>query len=243
MMLRLLLLFFLFPFTVTYQATAQPSHTVSSSNQTALLKALQVYQNTMDGYKALYNGIEYTRSYPGTTGHPYYESDTLQQGSILYDGVFYPQIGLKYNLVSHEVILIGKQNLAISLIPEKIQSFTIKDHHFIQVKVDSSVDKAASDGYFEVLYNGPTTVLASRRKNIERGSRVEDPMLFKPYNRYFIKKNGSYYPIESEKALLALCDDQKEVLKTYLRKTKLNFKKDIENSLVKAVSYYDQLKN
>jgi hypothetical protein len=243
MLLRLLLLSFLCNITLSHFATAQQQVADTAAEQSALQKTLQRYQSTMCGYNALYNGIEYTASYPGTSGHPYYEWDTLQQGSIFYDGVFYPNIGLKFNLVNNDVILMGKQNLAVSLIPEKIQSFTIRDHQFIHVKEDSTADKLTNGGYYEVLYSGPTSVLATRKKNVERSTRVEDPMVFKQYNRYFVKKKGVYYPVETANDLLALCEDQKEALKTYLRKSKLNFKKNPENSFVNAVSYYDQLKN
>jgi hypothetical protein len=98
-------------------------------------------------------------------------------------------------------------------------------------------------GFYEVLYGGPATVLAKRKKQVQRGVRVEDPYIFKQYDSYFVKHNGIYRSVAAEKDLLLLFGDRKEVLKTYLRTNNINFKKDNEAGLVKTAAYYDQLKN
>jgi hypothetical protein len=196
----------------------------------------------MGGYKSLYNGTEYIGFYPGTTGHPYFEWDTLRPGMIQYDGIRYQHIGLKYDLVSNEVVLKGKQNLMISLVPQKIDFFSIEGHVFVPAGQDSTTQLPPT-GFFEVLYGGRATVLAKRTKQVQRGARVEDPYIFRQYDSYFVKANGAYHPVDSEKDLLLVFNDQQEALKSYLRRNGINFKKDKETSIIRTASYYDQLKN
>lgn len=235
----LLLLFLLL---LCRQANAQPAAVLPEQAITPDTAAL-LYRTSIGGYKNLYAGIEYIGSYPGTTGHPFFEWDTLQQGVVYYNGIRYPDVGVKYDLVSEQLLLLGKQNLFIALIPQKIDFFSIKNHLFVHVKPDSTTQRLPDAGFYEVLYGGPTTVLAKRKKKIERSSRVEDPFIFKQFNTYFVKSSGVYYPVESEKDLLELFGSEAESLKKQLRENGLRFKKDREQSIIKAVAYYDQLKN
>ena len=222
---------------------AQSFVTDTVVNEGLSREAINIYRNKLGGYNNLYNGIEYIGSYPGTTGHPYFEWDTLQHGFLKYNGVIYPDIGLKYDLVSNQLVLTGKQNLSISLLTKNVSFFSINGHFFINSIQDSITERLPETGFYEVLYSGPTTILAIRKKKVERSSRVEDPFIFKQYNTYYIKKDGAYKPVEDERDLLFLLGEHKNELRTYLRQNKMTFKKEREKSLVKVVTYYDQLKN
>ena len=211
--------------------------------QKQILATIEFYRSHTAGYKGLYNGTEYTGSYPGTTGHPYFIWDTLQQGAVKYDGIYYPQVGLKYDLVSDELVLLGKQNLAISLIPSKIDYFTIGDHLYLNNRQDTATRQPGQARFYEVLYNGSVLLLANRIKKVERSSRVEDPFIFKPYNYYFIKKGNAFIQVSSVKAFLNIFNEHRENLRQYIRKNNLNFRKDFEASLMQATRYVDQLTN
>jgi hypothetical protein len=240
MLLKSLLLLTLTSMCTIY-AFGQVGNDISIQKQ--VLATIDFYKSHTAGYISLYNGIEYTGSYPGTTGHPYFKWDTLQQGSIKYNGIYYPQVGLKYDLVSDELVLLGKQNLAISLIPSKIDYFTLGEHLYINNRQDTATQHSGQARFYEVLYNGSVVLLANRSKKVERSSRVEDPFIFKPYNYYFIKKNNDFIQVSSEKAFLNIFNGQRENLRQYIRKNNLNFRKDFEASLMQATRYVDQLTN
>jgi len=53
------------------------------------LKDYQSYMSSIGGASHLYNGPEYTGSYPGVIGHPFFSSDSFQRGFISYDHVLY----------------------------------------------------------------------------------------------------------------------------------------------------------
>lgn len=227
-----------------FRVNAQVLTPYTAYAQTGLDKiSALVYKKGMGDYKSLYNGIEYIGSYPGTTGHPYFKWDTLQQGTIKYNGIYYPDVGLKYDLVSNEVILLGKQNLSISLVPQKIDFFSISGHLFIHLRQDSTIQQLPEAGFYEVLYDGRAMVLARRKKGVERASSVEDPFIFRQYNSFFVKRNNRFYPVNSEKELLLLFGDQKEALKKHLLQNGIKFRKEREKSIIQTVAFYDQLKN
>ena len=63
------------------------------------------------------------------------------------------------------------------------------------------------------------------------------------HDDYFIKLKNVFYPVDGKSELLDVLKDQQDVLKKYIRTNKLNFKKDLETSLVLTTIYYSQLKH
>jgi hypothetical protein len=85
----------------------------------------------IDPDSRLFNGREYIRNGIYAKGFPFFEWDSLQTGSLTYDGILYPEMAMEYNLVSDEVIIHNFAGDAlISLVPEKITSFSIGGYHF-----------------------------------------------------------------------------------------------------------------
>ena len=79
----------------------------------------------------LFNGREYIRNGTPAKGSPFFESDSLQLGSLSYDGILYRDIALEYDMISDELIIHNFAGDAlISLTPEKITFFSIAGHRF-----------------------------------------------------------------------------------------------------------------
>ncbi|MBD0333010.1 MAG: hypothetical protein ICV66_10165 [Chitinophagaceae bacterium] len=232
---------------INTETEAQTDTSNASIYTAALENTIQFYIDKLNGYQGLYNGSEYIGSYPGTTGSPFFEGETLQKGYISFDGVLYQNIGLKYDLVSNQVIIKAKQNLLMALVREKIDYFSLNGHLFIHLIPDTARNDFPEPGFYEVLYEvlyeGPVRVLARRNKNVERGVKPEDPNIFRQYNHYYIEKNSRFYPISSQGELIAVFADRKEEMKNYLRRSKAKFKKDPQKNIVEAAEYYGSLKN
>ena len=81
----------------------------------------------------MYNGIEYVFIYRAVSGFPFFLTDTFEKNNIVYDGTLYKEVPLAYDIVSNEVVTQTPDNYYIQLIPEKINSFSIKNHLFIQL--------------------------------------------------------------------------------------------------------------
>lgn len=82
--------------------------------------------------------MEYIESHPDVSGTPFWRTDTLQEGSIYYDGIFYPNIFLAYDAVKEEVAIKNQQRLSIKLLTEKINSFTLSNQLFVNITSDSA---------------------------------------------------------------------------------------------------------
>ena len=213
----------------------------------------------------LFNGREYIRNGTPAKGSPFFESDSLQLGSLSYDGILYRDIALEYDMISDELIIHNFAGDAlISLTPEKIAFFSIAGHRFRYIApagvtptpaaivppalATAGVAPAAPNlpepGFYEELYATPQLALLARRKKalIFPSSQDEQPKYVQA-DRYFLLIDANAYSIHNENDLLTALKDKKDPLKKFIRKNKLSFKRQhFENSLIQTTIYYQEIK-
>jgi hypothetical protein len=224
-----------------HSAFSQAAISDSAFYQQVLQTAVQRYRDAAGSNLLLYKGAEYTSFYPNTTGTPFFGTDSLQSGTVSYDGIVYPNLPLKYDLVNNDLLLQAPQNLLIKLAPEKVDSFHIGNHVFVRLQNDSSTQHVPA-GFHERLYDGSITAWQKQRKQPVRGFLAEDPEHFVQYDTYYIEQEGRFYTIADEKDLLRLFGTQRNAVKKYLRKERLRFKKEPRLTIATAAAYYDSLK-
>jgi hypothetical protein len=224
-----------------HSAFSQTAVSDSTFYERVLQSAVQQYRDAAGSNLLLYKGAEYTSFYSNTIGTPFFGTDSLQPGTVSYDGIVYPDLPVKYDLVNNDLLLQAPQNLLIKLAPEKVDSFRIGNHVFVRLQKDSSTQNVPV-GYHERLYAGSTTAWLRLRKQPVRGFLAEDPEHFAQYDTYYIAQNGRFYALADEKDLLRLFGTQRNAVKKYLRKERLRFKKEPRLTVVRAAAYYDSLK-
>jgi hypothetical protein len=134
------------------------------------------------------------------------------------------------------------QNFRISLVADKLSSFTIHNHEFIRISRDSAAGIELPTGYYDKMYAGKTTVLVKRQRRLQEvlyyGTTTSE---YKDENIYYIITAGQIVQVSSKSAVLDLFKSKKTEIKSFIRKNKLNFKSDFEKTLVAVSAYYDQL--
>src|SRR6476469_1595205 len=221
-------------------AQAQPTND-STFYKNALQTAVTNYREAAGSNLQIYKGAEYANYYANTVGNPFFLSDSLQRGTVSYDGIVYPDLPLKYDLVSDELLLQTPQQILIKLAPEKVDSFVIKDHVFVKLSSDNS-RQGIPPTFYERLYKGNVSVWLKARKQPTRTFNPEDPDRFTQYDTYYIEKGGQYQEASDEKSLLSFFGEQRAAVKKYLHKESVRFKKQPGAALVTAAAYYDSLK-
>lgn len=210
----------------------------------AIKKASVLYTQAIDVESHLYHGLEYVDydlSY--LEGHQFHRTNTETEGTVLYDGAQYTQVPLLYDLVLDQVIIEHPESAyKMSLISEKVKSFSYLKHTFIRLEQDTISDSPIRPGFYDLLVSGKATVLARRTKNIqERASQGGMEGEFHEKNRYYIQKNNQYYSVNDKKSVLKLFPNQKKELQKYVSSRKLNFRKNRESALVQLMQYYNTL--
>ena len=232
--------FFLFYLILVPAAHAQPQ-SAPDTDTTALKKAILVYTRSKAAEAGLYNGVLYAGYNLRSTGHPFFQSDSPIQGSLTYDGAFFPDIPLSYDLEKDLVVIPDKRNiLKIQLISEKLPSFNIGDHRFIHLVPNNSDPNAPSEGFCEVLYEGKITALARYKKMLQTSDKVEENGRYHQYDSWYFQLNGRFYPVRHQRDLFSLPGTPGDALKDHLKKNHISFKKDPGYALTKAAEFYCQ---
>jgi hypothetical protein len=224
---------------------AQLSASDSVFYSNAINNSKVIYFQSLGDQSGLYNGSQY----PGYAfgfkdgGHPFFYTDVILKGSIVYDKLLYPKAGLLYDEVM-EVVLFQGATFRIQLISEKISHFSVLGNNFIRVVKDSSNRTLVSTGFYQLLYEGKITVLKKEVKSIREVliSNAEGIYRYIDIKKYFyIRKNNEYYLVKSKKTIFKLFKEQKREMQQYIKQNRLNFKKDPDSLVVKLSAYYDQL--
>lgn len=237
--LRLFALLIVGSFTC-YKTFAQDIADTASGN--GIDKSIELYTRHMGNNMHLYNGTEYVFLYPRITGFSFFAINTFQENAIVYEGIYYHNVPLAYDLVSKQVVTKTPGNNYVQLIPEKVDSFTLNHHQFIRLTATDVENTALRPGFYDVTANGAATVLIAREKVIKHAGRAEEPDHFEEYNYYFLKISNIYYAVKNSRSLLTAMQDKSNEIKIFMRKNGLNFKQDPEHALLRAADYYARLR-
>lgn len=135
---RLLVALLLVPTGVT-GSFAQAGLADTSFVSASLKNMTEVYQQTVALEAGLYNGAEYvndTKSF--VKGHPFFKTAAEAAEGIYFDGAWFPNVPLQYDLVLDQVVIEHPiADLKLKLVPEKVTYFTLAGHTFIRLNADS----------------------------------------------------------------------------------------------------------
>ncbi len=214
----------------------------SSSSADSATIPVNEYFSAIGGNSYLYNGPEYVTLDPSISGSPFFRSDSMSPGRIIYNGGEFRNVPMLYDLYSGKVVINRYgQHFRISLVPEKLSSFEVYNHHFVLLGRDSLNRSPAEPGIFDRIYEGRSTVFVKRIKLNE--SKIEYNVVtqtFRERDFYFIKTGGRFYPVNSRAAMLSVFGSKKSAVKKFIRKNKLNYKKRPEETLIRATAFFDQ---
>ncbi|MDO7850793.1 hypothetical protein [Hymenobacter convexus] len=213
----------------------------------AVATAAQQYTAGLPLPSQLYNGpeyIDYAKPYKQVMGHQFFEEPTRQPGAVFYNGHYFNNLLLAYDVVHDQVVLSPPRSpLSLRLINDNVRSFSLNQHRFVRLVADSANRRVIDTGFYEVLLDAPVQVLARRSKRMQEhvGQQIVS-VEFVPQDELFLKKAGTYYPVSRKSAALRVFADRGKEVQEYAKAQKLSFKKaKFEASLVQLAGYYSGL--
>lgn len=234
------LLFLLLCFTIS-RGVSQSLPADSAFLEQARSTVVAQYNKVMNPQSAIYNGNEYIQHDFRIKVHPYFQSDSLQKGSVTYYSVEYNDIPMGYDIVRDEIFirhLDGGYRMRLN--SEKVDRFSFNGHQFVRLTGDSLI--GVRTGFYDLLYSGRTQVLSHRVKAV-----VEDISTgvykaeYIPKDEYWIRRDQRYYPVKTLGGALGVYGDKKKELRKYLRTERIKFKENKEKTLVLLAREYDAL--
>jgi len=189
----------------------------------------------------LFNGREHVNYHPSIEGNPYYFTTDWQKGNLVYRDILYKDVFLKYDLAADEVVVRHINGFTgVVLFTPRIRTFTLGDKLFVTLAGDDrSVIKT---GLYEQLVKGNLSLYARRSRLLEE--KIVSAVLEQKFvnnDSYYLLKEGKYYPVKKESALLELTGERRGEIKAWMKASGIKFKKNREAAMVSIVEHYNQL--
>jgi len=220
--------------------------TVAFSQTNSQNKIYETYDNIVGlDNTGLYNGTEFTDLFLNTDGtYRYFNSYDYTKGSVTYNGQYYINVSLKYDLLEDNLLTRSDDNLSIfnvKLIPEFIESYSIYNHNFVRL-TDTNLGLSAN-GFFETVYLGNDFDLYIKHTKRKKDKPLKSGIQYKfsEYNFYVLKNSGNYTIVSSERELRKLLPEKEEEIRSFYKSYKALYKSDPDSFMTKLVKYLDGL--
>lgn len=206
---------------------------------TAKKNAIALYTQTLRGQTALYNGSQYKRVFDSDTEHRFYKSDDWINGIVTYQKLFYDNLPLMYDITQDRIITENIYNGSeMMLINEKLDGFIIGEDEFVKLNHKTLPE----EGFFQLLYNGPSKVIAKHIKiRIEEITPQAVIVHYEEKHRYYVYRNDIYLQVKSRSAAIKLFADKKNELKSFTGSNRDLFREDFASALTLLAKAYDAL--
>ena len=192
--------------------------------------------------QVLNNGRAWRNLYYKIRGDQFLFSTEFLPGSATIDGKTFNNLQLKYDIYNDELLTITDHSIILQLNKEMIELFTMKYqnriYNFKRLNADSL---STLSGFVNVLYDGGTSLYVKYRKEILLLAVENKYDMFNQVNRIFVEKNGQIFRIDSKRELLKLLEDQKRLLHTFIRSSKLRISRRNPERFKPVIEYYDKL--
>lgn len=167
----------------------------------------------------LYNGLEYIELYRTINErHKFFNTSNFQVGTLIYDGQFYPNVELKYDLFDQQLLFNAGYNFSVPtiiLFKDKVQGFTLGNNHFFHVNGGNTNDELK--GYFEVLMEKSELLLLKKNKK-KRFKRIRGKTIYYEFESeayYVLRYNDFYHKIDSKKDIVKVLPEYKAYINEY----------------------------
>jgi hypothetical protein len=209
-----------------------------SSGDSSLGSVYHIYMSVVGGSASLYSGAEYTATYPGARGTPFFGMQPFEKGMVNYKGVRYPGVAMAYDMVAGDLVIKSFNGLNMILPARSVDSFRIEGHLFIHLRPDSTTGPEIGEGFFELLAGRKAEVLARRVRQVERGASAEEPFRFAEYTAFFVRKDGKYYRIDKKNDLKQLYGSRSESLRKFWKSAGIQREKKLDKIILATFAHY-----
>jgi len=211
----------------------------SNLRPSASQKAIEAYLDSKGQNLAIYNGVLHTGYSPSIEGSAYYKSNVWEKSKLFYEGIFYREVPLRYDMLKDEVIIQQPSSgLGIILFSPRVEYFSFLNSPFIYRRKETN--SLIPEGFYEQLAKGKIHLMVKRKVVIDEKITTQVNLKFIRVDHFYVLKDGVYYSIKNAKAFLELLPDKRKTIQQYLKKNKIKFRKAPEFTLLTIAEQYNK---
>ena len=213
----------------------------------ALKNTVSNYQQYISWAAPLYSGPEYVEYYRRIyEGHAFIYNAAFVNGSVVFDGILYENIPVKYDLLRNVLVIKGQNQGSPSFTPdiEKISYFTLGDHAYTKLKRDAANVLESGARFYEVLYAGKEiTLLKKENKTIEEelNPAVGLRRTVISSTNFYLKKDNAYFLVNRNRQILSALRDKEKELRDFIRSQDDDANTDHDKRMIGLAVYYESL--
>jgi hypothetical protein len=196
--------------------------------------------DTLLNNQALYNGRIWKNLYFLVQQDQFLFSKEYLPGKLTINGKNF-NVLLKYDIFKDELLTPIDSGRILQLNKELIDSFTLsfqnRKYQFIKMTEDSLKN---SKSFFNVLYNGKTTLLLKYAKKIDKLSVEGKYDKFYQINKIFLLSGEKLYPVAGKGDLFKIFPDDKDKLKDFMKTNKLRISEKEPESFIPVIRFHDR---
>lgn len=230
-----LLIFVLNYIIIPYLSGACPN--ISEPVRSNLIK-----QDTLQENQILFNGRLWRNFYYMVKEDQFLFSKEFLSGSLTINDKTFTNVKIKYDIYNDEILTPIDPGGIMQLNKEMVDSFSVsfqnKTYQFIKIKEDSL---KGLEGYFNVIYKGKTALYVKYSKKIDRSAIEGKYDTFYPLTRIYFLRDGIFHQIGSKKDLFKVLNSRKTQIKDFIKKNKLRVSKNVPESFIPVVRFYDNI--
>ncbi|RLD71045.1 MAG: hypothetical protein DRI98_06330 [Bacteroidetes bacterium] len=221
---------FIFLFSVSAFTQAEEK---GDSYEKSYLRLQELYEEAANNNRPYINGFLYSETFPGSRGHPFFQSETWYHGNLLVDGRQYSGLAVRYDLYRDQLLYnhihtTGSYIIVLNI--KLIEEFIIGGHTFRKMK----------EGYYELLSEGKASFFVKWQK------RLSDPTSksmgeFSIFNEWYILNNGVFRKVNGKSGLVKALEDHEKEIRRFIRENRILVKTVNEIEIKRIVDYYNSL--
>lgn len=228
-------------FIISYMSSFCQSGFQSSIKAIRRQNVEEIYKQT--NVTHVLTGRDYQLKYLYAVNSQFFNDQYPSKGSLVYDGILFPDITIQYDLYAQKVVVLLESNTRdkyISINNSGISKFSIGNSCFVNLPGDSIITK----GIYQESFAGHLSTLYVKRIKIKRETIENKRRItwkFSSEDRYFIRNRFGTFEISNKKEFINAFHGSEqliEILKKYKIRTT---RRKLENGIMEALQYMDVL--
>jgi hypothetical protein len=169
------------------------------------------------------------------TNHPYWLNQEFCTGEVLYKGLLYKQVSLRYDAYLQQLVVNTPVKRSHVYVPmDRVERFKLEGTEY-----------ARRNGEFmAILYSSPRMELVEQVQVSLKEELVDNERVKREFRRevkYYLLRAGQTHEVSKLKSVMKLFPGRGKALKSFAKMHQLDFGVFRQSSLITLVKYADEL--
>jgi hypothetical protein len=202
----------------------------------------EIFQDTIPDNQVLFNGQLWINLFYMVKEDQFLFSKDFLQASLTMKGQTFTNVNIRYDIYNDEIQMPLDSGRILQINKEMVDSFSLpfqnKVYQFIRIPNNNL---SGPSGYVNIIYKGKSALEVKYLKKIDRPKIEGKEDNFYQLNRVYFVKDGLFYQVKNKKDLYSVLREFKKQLRDYMKKNKIRVSKNLPESFIPVIRYYDSI--